>query len=246
MSLPTTQPPATRALQDRRVNEAMRRALSGERNAFDTLCRLLLPRLRPFFRRRTPDASTADDLVQETLLRVYEARSRFTREANVMPWVFTIARRLLIDRARLRRVEDVAFDPERYGCDAASEAIVESIEIARLLQRALLRLPADQRTAFELVRQEGMPVAEAAERIGTTRSAVKLRTYRATRALRAELAAIAYWGGGGCAQTPPMHRSARLQHCDAVVHGSPAFEQVFIGGGTHARMGAPVVESLPV
>jgi RNA polymerase sigma-70 factor (ECF subfamily) len=148
-----------------------------------------LPRLRVFFRRRTPDAGVADDLVQETLLRVYEARSRFARGADVMPWVFTIARRLLIDRGRLRRVEEVVLHPERHACGVAPEAIVESIEIAHLLQHALLRLPADQRTAFELVRCRGMPVAEAAARIGTTHAAVKLRTHRATRALRAEHAA---------------------------------------------------------
>jgi hypothetical protein len=66
------------------------------------------------------------------------------------------------------------------------------------------------------------------------------------RQARPSTTAQPYSTGGGCAQTPPMHRSFALQHCEAVVHGSPAFEQVCTGGGTHARMGAPVVGSLPV
>jgi RNA polymerase sigma-70 factor (ECF subfamily) len=182
---------ATRfALHDARVNAAMHRALSGERGAFDSVCRLLSPRLRPFFRRRIPDKGVVEDLVQETLLRVYDARSRFAKGADVMPWVFTIARRLLIDRARLKRFEVVALDPDRCACGVAPQAIVESIEIARFLEQALSRLPADQRTAFELVRCRGMSVAEAAARVGATRAAVRLRTHRATRALRAELGAV--------------------------------------------------------
>ncbi len=119
---------------------------------------------------------------------MYQARSRFECTANVMPWVFAIARHLLIDRTRTRRLEE-PFDEESSSSEPQPDAIAECTEIAGRLRRVLARLPAEHRAAFELVRQEGLSVAEAARRLGATPCAVKLRTYRAAQALRAELEA---------------------------------------------------------
>lgn len=88
------------AAGDNAANEAMARYRAGVPSGFDDLCCSVAPRLRAFFLRRTGDSFAADDLVQETLLRLYRGRDRFDRGGAVMPLVFTIARRLLIDRGR--------------------------------------------------------------------------------------------------------------------------------------------------
>jgi RNA polymerase sigma-70 factor, ECF subfamily len=166
----------------------MARFLAGDGAAFDALYRVMAPRLRAFFRRRTRDDGVADDLVQETLLRAYAARDGFAPQADVVSWVFAIARHLFIDRGRARvlRLQPLGAESESFA--PRPDAVLEAKETARFYLGALARLPEDQRAAFELVRQQGLSVAEAAERLGTTRSAVKLRTFRASRALRGELA----------------------------------------------------------
>jgi RNA polymerase sigma-70 factor (ECF subfamily) len=60
-------------------------------------------------------------------------------------------------------------------------------QLAERLATALARLPESQRTAFTLTRQNGLSIAEAAEVLGTTSMAVKLRCHRAAQALRAQL-----------------------------------------------------------
>jgi RNA polymerase sigma-70 factor (ECF subfamily) len=192
LKLPSMQ--LTRERDDSRANDAMARYLGGEAAAFDELCRLLMPRLRRFFVRRAGSDATSDDLVQQTLLQMYCARDRFTPGAEVSPWMFTIARRLLIDRSRRRThaVELLTEErnaPEPASGEAGPDEIVESDEIGLRMLRSLSRLPATQRNAFELLRNEGVSVAEAARRLGITATAVKLRAHRAYQALRAELEA---------------------------------------------------------
>jgi RNA polymerase sigma-70 factor (ECF subfamily) len=67
------------------------------------------------------------------------------------------------------------------------DEMVHSKELALSLERELARLPAPHREAFELVKQEGLSHAEAAQILGTTVSAVKLRAYRTYQSLRASL-----------------------------------------------------------
>jgi RNA polymerase sigma-70 factor (ECF subfamily) len=182
----------TREVEDCRANSAMGRYLEGEAAALDELCRALMPRLRRFFVRRTGSETTSDDLVQQTLLQMYSARDRFIPGAEVSPWVFTIARRLLIDRSRRRThdVEILADDrdaPEPASNDPRPDEIAESDEIGLRMLRSLSRLPVTQQNAFKLLRHECVSVAEAAARLGITANAVKLRAHRAYQALRAEV-----------------------------------------------------------
>jgi RNA polymerase sigma-70 factor (ECF subfamily) len=67
------------------------------------------------------------------------------------------------------------------------EQVLEAQQLARRLAGALSRLPDSQRTAFELLKQDGLTLAEAAEVLGVTVTAVKLRAHRAYESLRAVL-----------------------------------------------------------
>jgi RNA polymerase sigma-70 factor, ECF subfamily len=171
------------------VDAAMERYAAGEDAAFSTLYDLLAPRLYGYFLRQTRSPDLADDLTQQTLLKIHRARGQFLRGAAVTPWAFAIGRRLLIDGLRRHRREVTPNDDDdtldRASSDAPSaDELVQAQETARRIQNALLRLPASQRVAFELVKQEGLTHAEAAEALGTTVAAVKLRTHRAYEALR--------------------------------------------------------------
>jgi RNA polymerase sigma-70 factor (ECF subfamily) len=184
---------AQRPDADRALDEAMDRYACGDAAAFQVLHRALHPRLVSFLMRMTGSAALADDLVQETFLRIHRARSTFARGGAVLPWAYAIARNVYTDHARaarLRQTERLPSDPgpdhvDRAAHDGEAEAI--AAETARVVERVLARLPAAQRDAFVLLRYEGLSVQDAAAVLGATPTAVKLRAFRAYEALRAEL-----------------------------------------------------------
>ena len=181
------------------ADAAMDRYAAGDDAAFGELYDLLTPRLYGYLLRQTRDAARAEDLVQQTLLQMHRARGRFVPGAEVMPWAFAIARRLMIDGFRRGKREVLGEDGDASpgetlaSADIAADDLVQAQELAGKIQRELLRLPEQQRTAFELVKQEGLSLAEAAQILGTTVAAVKLRAHRAYEALRAVIGEE--WGG---------------------------------------------------
>jgi RNA polymerase sigma-70 factor (ECF subfamily) len=184
------------------ADAAMERYAAGEDAAFAELYDLLVPRLCGYLLRQTADPARAEDLVQQTLIKIHRARSRFIRGAEVTPWAFAIARRLLIDSTRRHRREILAPTTEDHPATATAVAanppaddLVQAQQLADLIKRELLRLPVGQRVAFELVKQEGLSLAEAAQVLGTTVAAVKLRAHRAYEALRAILGDAIEKGG---------------------------------------------------
>jgi len=170
----------------------MDRYARGDDAAFADVYDAIAPRVRAFLLRRTRDAATADDLLQQTLLQIHRHRGSYLSGAPVLPWAFAIARRLSIDEFRHRRVDAL------FGADDVGDGDTTTIspddefagrEVARLVQAELSRIPETQREAFELLRVEGLSHEQAARVLGTTVSAVKLRAFRAYAAIRAVLAA---------------------------------------------------------
>jgi RNA polymerase sigma-70 factor (ECF subfamily) len=177
-------------------DEAMARYAAGDQAAFAEVYAVVTPRLTRFFRKRLFDTSAVPDLVQETLLRVHRARATFARGSTLMPWVLTIARRLLIDLLR-RTGREEQTDPALLDALAVhgslralptGEEIVAAKQMVARLDHAWTRVSEPQRAALRLVRGEGLSAAEAAARLGTTVTGVKLRTHRASRTLQAGIA----------------------------------------------------------
>lgn len=168
----------------------MTRYASGDEAAFMVVYDELSPRLYAFLLRQTRDVARTEDILQQTFLQIHRARDSFIAGAEVLPWAFAIARRLLSDSYRrgmreVLRDGDVSHDPA--ALDPRADDLVFLQELACRVQHTLARLPETQRVAFELVRQEGLSHAEAARALGTTVVAVRLRAHRAYEALRAAL-----------------------------------------------------------
>ncbi|MCU1281471.1 MAG: polymerase, sigma-24 subunit, subfamily [bacterium] len=173
--------------------DLMARYCDGDRAAFDALYTTMAPRLRGFVLSLVADRALADDVLQETLLKLHEARAFYVRGADPVPWIFTIARHTAFDelrrrkRARVRLVEDDSRPPpepraELSGAPEAARASDDPVGAEALA--ALEQLPAAQRQALLLTKVEGLSQAEAALRAGTTPGAIKLRAQRAYVALR--------------------------------------------------------------
>ena len=176
------------------LDAAMDRYARGDNAAFEEVYDGLAPRLQSFLLRYTHDRARAEDVVQQTMLQIHRARGRFTLGGQVVPWAFAIARRLLIDMHRrggrevLAPTGDESLTQLLAAVDAPADDVEIAKELAARLSKELARLPENQRVAFELIKQDGLSVAEAAQVLGTTVAAVKLRAHRAYEAMRAVLA----------------------------------------------------------
>jgi len=174
------------------ASAAMDRYACGDDSAFSELYDLLAPRLTAFLARRARDEALASDLVQQTFLQMHASRRHFSEGADVMPWAFAIARRLLIDVVR-KSGREIAGDDggneerESVAPDLPPDRIVAQRRLAARVSKELERVPEAQRAAFELVKRDGLSLAETAEVLGTTVAAVKLRIHRTYEALRAAL-----------------------------------------------------------
>jgi RNA polymerase sigma-70 factor (ECF subfamily) len=180
------------AVERAALTAAMDRHADGDAEAFSEIYDLLAPRLHAFFVRQTRDSGRAEDLVQQTLLQMHRARQTFVRGSDVIPWAFAIGRRLCIDAQRRRRKE-VLFDSAEdaraalesgVSRDANPDEVAEARQISARVCAELERLPEAQRAAYQLVRDGGLSVADAALVLGTTTAAVKQRVYRVYEALR--------------------------------------------------------------
>jgi RNA polymerase sigma-70 factor, ECF subfamily len=191
---------AVRDPERARANDAMERYARGEDRAFSELYDALAPRLRRYLLRASRDPGAADDLLQQTMLQIHRARGRFIAGAEVLPWAFAIARHLFIDSVRRRRNERRTISFETGGHEAGAveapaeqhgaDELIDSERLLRALEAELLRLPESHRAAFELIKNEGLSIREAAEVLGATPTAVKLRAHRAYVALRSALGPV--------------------------------------------------------
>lgn len=165
-------------------------AQGGDAAAYEKLLLELLPYVRRQVARRVAVPAEREDIVQNVLISLHRARHTYRSEHPFGPWLRAVVRNASIDwmRARGRRsrhewsgdVEDVAessYEAPLPGEDALSPE----------LKGALASLPASQREAVELLHVEGLSVAEAAERVGVSPGALKVRAHRGYRALRAHL-----------------------------------------------------------
>jgi RNA polymerase sigma-70 factor (ECF subfamily) len=177
------------------ADQAMNRYADGDRVAFAEVYDGVAPCLLRWLERRTGDCALAQDVLQSTLLCMHDARGRFIRGARVLPWAYTIARRLLIDMLRRRHGESRYFEAMPEECiEPEAEGLAEAAETARCMAAAFEVLPERSREAFSLMRGEGLSLKETAEVMGTTVTAVKLRVHRVSHALHAAMSAMGVRG----------------------------------------------------
>lgn len=137
--------------------------------------------------RLTSDASRAEDVVQETLLRAWQHPEvvRDT-ERSARAWLFTVARNLVIDESRSARArrEVTSLDkaPERAGPDEVNAALDRL-----LIADALAQLSAEHRAVISRSYYRGWTTAQIAADLGIAEGTVKSRLHYAVRAMRLTL-----------------------------------------------------------
>lgn len=173
----------------------MGRYCDGEVAAFHRLYQRLAPRLLAYLVGLTRDRARAEDLLQQTFLKLHGARSAYVRGANPVPWVYTIAHRTFLDdhrrqraaRVKLTRDGVLPHEPVAALTGGAEDPAPDEVQPARLSLADLDGLPQNQREALILTKVHGHSLAEAAMITGSTPGAIKLRAHRAYVTLRKRL-----------------------------------------------------------
>lgn len=141
-----------------------------------------LPAMRAFALSLARNSATADDLVQDTVVKAWSNLDKFQEGTNLRAWLFTILRNTYysMHRKRSREVED----PEGVMMDSLSEKPSHDGHLAlKDFKDAFTKLPAEQREALVLVGAEGFSYEEAAEMCGCAIGTIKSRTNRARKRL---------------------------------------------------------------
>ena len=149
----------------------------------------LLPRLRRLARALARDPADADDLVQVTVERGLARRGQWVPGTRLDSWMFRIMKNAWIDEARARGRHAKVLAPEeageRVGSDGA--AAMEARLAAADVERAMSRLPEDQRLAVALVLVEGLSYKDAADVLEVPQGTLTSRLVRGRAALIADL-----------------------------------------------------------
>jgi RNA polymerase sigma-70 factor (ECF subfamily) len=162
------------------------RVAAGEAQAFRALVDRHLPTVLAIARRMLRDDAEAEDVAQETLLRLWRnAAGLELGEGGVRPWLRRVAANLCIDRVRAQRNTSPTDElPEEAEPASQMTRLVER-ELGKRVDAALKALPERQRLALTLFHYEGMSQIEVGNAMGISDEAVESLLARARRARKA-------------------------------------------------------------
>ena len=186
--------PAQRAADDVRLAALMQAAQDGDRIAYASLLRELVPLLQRLMRRRLGflQPSDREDLVQDILLSLHAARATYDPRRPFTPWLMSIAHHRMVDRARLHTrvwANEVLVDEFADSAfDEVSGLPDSEYRDPQQVRQAVNGLPTGQRTAIELLKLRELSLKEAANVSGMSVSTLKVAAHRAIKALRGSLA----------------------------------------------------------
>jgi RNA polymerase sigma-70 factor (ECF subfamily) len=181
--------------------ELIQQIQDGDAGAFDELFARYHDAVRRRLRRIVRQRAIADDLAQETFLRVWTRAEQWHAQGSFRGWLFRIATNLALNhlrsvRRRRQRPLDVPQDlgdtdeeehvAPAWMIDASTlgpDVIAQLAEEEALMRRLVERLPEDKREVFRLAHEAEMPVREIAEGLGLPEGTVKSRLHYARKRL---------------------------------------------------------------
>ncbi len=169
--------------------ELVRKVVAGDRFAYERLLALHLPSLTAYVMRMMANSADADDVIQETFLRLWTKGQRFDpARAKLTTWLHNIAHNLVIDyfRGRNRLVgEPIPDQPDEQGGPAQNYT---HLNLRAEISNAMMVLPERQRSAIIMCYYQGMSNRDAAAVLDVTTDALESLMARGRRRLRSLLA----------------------------------------------------------
>jgi len=164
----------------------LQRIIDGDTSAFEVFYKLYYSKLFRFIQRMTHQPESVEELIQETLLVVWEKPEGFNHTSKISTWVFGIAynKALKSLSKNARRHNDVDVDDllETLGDPAANPA--QKLESEDWLSCSLAALSPDQRAVIELTFYHGLPYQDIAIILNCPENTVKTRMFHARKKLQ--------------------------------------------------------------
>jgi RNA polymerase sigma-70 factor (ECF subfamily) len=139
----------------------------GEVSGFNELVRRYQEKVYWLARRTIGNHDDADDVVQDVFVRVYEGLKNFRRESNFYTWLYRITLNVSLNALRKKRLKDmIPYDEvleELLPSDAQTDHHVQQQESRTIIEKAVERLPAKQKTVFVMRYYDEMPFEEIAK-----------------------------------------------------------------------------------
>lgn len=165
--------------------ELLDRLATGDEVAFRSLVERHVDRAYAIALRIVGSSADAEDVVQDTMLKVWTHRGRWQHgRAKFSTWLYRVVSNRCIDLRRKPRTENVDVVPEVADTQLDASAVIERNEVGNLLEVAMQKLPEQQRVAVILSYHENMSNGEIAEVMDTTVAAVESLLKRGRQQLR--------------------------------------------------------------
>ncbi len=160
---------------------------AGDFAAATALINRVGPQLHRFFAAQSASRADADDLLQETWLRIHKVRHTYRPGEPALPWFYAIARHVRVDHyrkvvrtsAREQKLDDLPQVPAAYMAESSGAASLDEL---------LAPLPESQREVIEMLKVAQMSLEEVARATSSTVGSVKQKVHRAYEKLRQTIA----------------------------------------------------------
>jgi len=181
--------------------ELMARVREGDRDAFADLVDRHKDAVVSYLTRLTGNRDRAEDLGQETFLRLFRSAREYTEQGYLRAYLYRIATNLVRSEERRERRQRLVmpFFPREEHAEPAAPSGLLRRELHREVTAAVAKLPLRYRVPLVLHEIEGWSYVDIAQEIGCREGTVKSRVHRGRQQLKAKLEP--YWNGGAAWKT---------------------------------------------
>ncbi len=168
---------------ERRWKQLLESASTGNSSDYEILLNEIYSYLKIFCSRYLKSDSQVEDCIQNTLMAIHRSKHTYQTNRPFGPWFFTIVRRKICDQYRLIKKDSkqLVFDAD-YEIHPATKS--DNLDMAKEIEVLLGRLQPKFREIIELTKLSGLSTREVASKLNISESAVKVRSYRASKVLR--------------------------------------------------------------
>lgn len=169
--------------RDRQFAALMARAQGGDKRAYEALLKDICDLLKGYVERRLGRGQDSEDVLQNILISIHNARHTYDSNRPFGPWMYAIARYRVCDHWR-----KAAMTMNQTEYTEAQETVTAPIPsdqtLADRLAKYLERLPEKQRHVIDLLKMKGLSIRKAAEQLNMSEAAIKVTAHRAYKTLR--------------------------------------------------------------
>lgn len=172
-----------------KVKELLAKVHEGDESAFAMLFDLYRPKIYTTAMRITKDEWVAEEILQDTFLKIWMVRETLVKVVNFEAWLYTVARNITYNA--LKRTEREKNNFSRLVQDSITlfypeaDYQVQDKEFQKILAQAIDRLPAKQKATYQLIKGQNLKREQAAEQLNVSPETIKWNLDQAMRSVRA-------------------------------------------------------------